>query len=880
MSSRRHRLISFFCAPRRNSDRYRQSQRGLHVEPLEKRMVLTAFYPLPSSEDGDPGSLRDAVQQANDTAGPHTIYLEAATYDLTLTGSSSSEDYNAYGDLDVRNDVTFIGAGANQTTIDASAIPGDRAFEFQVGFTCHMEGVTLRGGSTPGSAGGAIRNRGNLTVSDSVITGNESYFGGGIHSDVGSQVAVTNTMFTDNVGSFGGAVYSNADVNDGVGFTVIDSTFTGNVSANFGGAITVGQFGTALISGSTISDNDALIGGGGIYSQGNSVVDWHALTIVDSTITGNSVQVGGGAIQVAARHEVRIYDSTLSGNSASRGGAIENEGILLVEGSTLNSNVALDGDYADGEGGAIVALAGSQTTITNSTLSDNTGDSGGAIHNHDGAVSVASTTITQNEATGSGGGVAVQLGTFDFVNTIVAENTASTNPDGWNQPSATVFSGGHNLVGIVDGLLFTPAVGDLIGTATMPLDPQLGPLQANGGPTWTHALTPASPAVEAGDNVAAAALANDQRGAGFPRIVDVEGNSDIIVDIGAYELEAYNEAPVAVNDPYAVDEGGTLAVPAPGVLGNDTDPENDPLTAVLVGDVSDGELTLNSDGSFTYEPNAGFIGTDSFTYRADDGGDDSNVATVTIAVDSTNVPPVAEDDAFDVDEDDTLTVTAPGVLGNDSGSQEEPLTATLVTDVSNGTLTLNPDGSFTFEPNADFFGTDSFTYMVNDGLADSNVATVTIEVRAIVDAVIDIKPNSDCNRVRLRSNGFLRVALKSTQTVNGEPEDFDAAALGDLDTDLFRLGDAEGDSFVGARRSRIRDVDGDGDQDLLLDFSIRDIRRSGAFTAETVDALFTADFNADGNVDLEAHDSVDVRAGRGGGVAAILRQLFELFGWQ
>jgi VCBS repeat-containing protein len=75
-----------------------------------------------------------------------------------------------------------------------------------------------------------------------------------------------------------------------------------------------------------------------------------------------------------------------------------------------------------------------------------------------------------------------------------------------------------------------------------------------------------------------------------------------------------------------------LSVPAPGVLGNDNDPDGDDLTAVLDTDVSNGTLNLNADGSFTYTPDSGFSGTDSFTYHANDGTDDSNTVMVTIDV--------------------------------------------------------------------------------------------------------------------------------------------------------------------------------------------------------------------------------------------------------
>lgn len=98
-------------------------------------------------------------------------------------------------------------------------------------------------------------------------------------------------------------------------------------------------------------------------------------------------------------------------------------------------------------------------------------------------------------------------------------------------------------------------------------------------------------------------------------------------------LNTTNHPPVAVNDAYTQNGSDTaLVVTAPGVLGNDTDPDPDTLTAVQVSGPSHGTLTLNANGSFTYQPNAGYVGGDSFTYKANDGALDSNVATVTITV--------------------------------------------------------------------------------------------------------------------------------------------------------------------------------------------------------------------------------------------------------
>ena len=105
---------------------------------------------------------------------------------------------------------------------------------------------------------------------------------------------------------------------------------------------------------------------------------------------------------------------------------------------------------------------------------------------------------------------------------------------------------------------------------------------------------------------------------------------------------------------------------APGVLGNDTDADGKPLTAALVGAPAHGTVTLNANGSFTYTPAANYNGPDSFTYRANDGTADSNVATVSITITAVNDAPAAAADAFTTNEDASLVVSAPGVLANDA----------------------------------------------------------------------------------------------------------------------------------------------------------------------------------------------------------------------
>ena len=187
-------------------------------------------------------------------------------------------------------------------------------------------------------------------------------------------------------------------------------------------------------------------------------------------------------------------------------------------------------------------------------------------------------------------------------------------------------------------------------------------------------------------------------------------------------VSADNTAPAPSNDVYFATQDTTLTInAATGVLANDDDADDDPLTATLVQTVAHGQLTFNNDGSFSYAPSAGFTGVDTFTYRASDGEISSSVATVTINVAAANTPPVAVDDTYSVDENITLTVpSATGVLANDQDNNMGSLTAQLVTGPIHGSLSLTPNGSFTYTPADDYSGSDTFTYRANDGSANSN----------------------------------------------------------------------------------------------------------------------------------------------------------------
>ena len=188
-----------------------------------------------------------------------------------------------------------------------------------------------------------------------------------------------------------------------------------------------------------------------------------------------------------------------------------------------------------------------------------------------------------------------------------------------------------------------------------------------------------------------------------------------------------NDAPVAGDDTGSVNEDATLSA---NVLSNDTDADGDPLTAIKLTDPAHGDLTFSADGSYTYVPHANYHGSDSFTYKANDGHADSNVATVSITVNSVNDAPVAGDDADTTAEDTALNGSS--VLANDSDVDGDTLTASLVAGPAHSSsFVLRSDGTYSYTPAANYHGSDSFTYKANDGTADSNTATVSIAVSSV-----------------------------------------------------------------------------------------------------------------------------------------------------
>ena len=196
----------------------------------------------------------------------------------------------------------------------------------------------------------------------------------------------------------------------------------------------------------------------------------------------------------------------------------------------------------------------------------------------------------------------------------------------------------------------------------------------------------------------------------------------------AITVTGVNDAPVATNDTAITAEDTPVTI---AVLGNDTDVDGDTLLVTAASTPPHGSAAINPDGTITYTPVADYNGADGFTYTISDGHGGTASAPVTVTVTAVNDAPVAANDSYSTPEDTTLTVGAPGVLGNDTDTEGSSLTALLAVGPSHGTLNLKEGGGFTYIPVGNFNGTDSFSYHANDGVLSSQLATVTITVTPV-----------------------------------------------------------------------------------------------------------------------------------------------------
>jgi hypothetical protein len=539
------------------------------VETLECRCVPATITPTTFADGGlGSGSLRDAVLQFNADTGTDDdiIQLEAGTYALTIPNvGGRHETAGLTGDLNLtQTSHRWIIQGAGPSTIIDAGQLQDRVFQIvNPGTQVVFQNLAIQGGlaqdngsdgalarSTDALGGGILNNGGNVTLSNVVLQDNVARGG-----DAASLGAAGHNASGGGIHSTGGAL------------TMAGATIANNQATGGRGGDHTGLFGLAGPGGSG--------NGGGLYATGGS------LDISDSRIANNRATGGTGGDGNFSTTSAGHHNGGAGGRGQG-GGLWVNGGSLTLASSTIASNQGTGGSpgrfgQSPGEGLGGGLSSGGTLTVTGSTLSRNSASrSGGGIYNLNiGTLTVTDSTFSGNSAIYGGGGIA-NLGTLTVTNCTLSGNSATFSTGGGisEYPSATTHcrnsllagntapgspdlggtltSQGHNLIGDgTGGSGYDPT--DLVGTSAAPIDPLLGPLQDNGGPTQTHALLPGSPAIDAGNNVYASMW--DQRGPGFPRII--HGT----IDIGAFEY--HFPRPVQLNpNPVPISEAG----PSPDMM--------------------------------------------------------------------------------------------------------------------------------------------------------------------------------------------------------------------------------------------------------------------------------------------------------------------------
>lgn len=495
----------------------------LTVEATSARTITVT-----SLADSGPHSLREGLA---DAANGDTIDVTRVHGTIQL----------ASGELFIGKSVAIVGPGPAKLAVDGNL--SSRVFHVGPGVVVDLAGLTITNGFAPPDTlypyylgAGIYNDHATLTVSKCIVIGNIAGDGAGIVNDGSSSSAK---------------------------LTVVNSLVTGNwdpiESTSGGGILNLGEGGSATLTviNSTVSDNDAGFQGGGIFNNGSDGLA--TATVINSTINDNAAGSYGGGIYNAGWNgtaSLTLDYCSVTGNAAGSGGGIYNAGYGGTASLTVSHSTIADNQSGDFGGGLCNGISGGSALmkLVNSTISQNSGNFGGGIFSGydyvvpivgpgDASLQILNCTLSDNSTeaiflNGAGTGT-VEIGST-ILNASASGSTISSD--------GSLNSLGYNLSSDDASGALTAAT-DLTNT-----DPRLGPLQDNGGPTFTCALLSDSPAIDQGKNFSGERY--DQRGPGFVRtfefssILNARGGDG--TDIGAFEVQPFRPAQAELHFDWAL----------------------------------------------------------------------------------------------------------------------------------------------------------------------------------------------------------------------------------------------------------------------------------------------------------------------------------------
>ncbi len=688
------------------------------LEVLEDRTLLSSYIA------SNPSQLIADINQANANGGQNTITL-GATIQLSsvnnYTNGLETISGNGLPVIAVGDQLTILGAGYTIERSTASGTPAFRLFDVASGASLNLQNLTLQGGLAQGimttdtaAEGGAVYSAGELTLKNVTVTGNqaEGVNGSQAFSSYGGPESSP-------INAAGGGLYVAAG-----SVTLTNDTFSGNYAQ--------GGRGLGGVSGGAYGANG---GPGGSATGGAVYVAAGSVTLTNDTLSGNHAQGGTGGPGGTSKG--------LAGNGGN-GGSAAGGGVYAAAGSVTLTNDTLSGNYAQG---------GSGGQGGNANLSVGNGGNGGngsnatagGLYIGNATITLANTLIATNQVMPGAGGAGGAEGSNGALNGAHNGSSGSAGSASDSDISGNVTSSDGDLIGNGSGSNLSNGsnvgigeIEDLVGTAANPINPQLGPLQNNGGPTQTMALLSGSPAIGAGDPNAPGVPATDQRG--YSRI------DGINIDIGAFEYGASPASTdLSVSDyaPVGVAAGGQITYTVTVTNNGPSAQSNVTLTDSLSANTTDAGLAMPG----------GWGGWSATTPFGDGGTVTAWIASLASGASATFTLTVQVNNSTPAGTAISNTASVGPLTGDPNPANNSATVSTLVNPVSDfsfeslalaaGSFQYNPTGSpWTFSGNAGIESNGSAWSAANapDGTQAAFLQTGTSGAAGQISQTVTLNP--------------------------------------------------------------------------------------------------------------------------------------------